>query len=86
MSFNNDGPFGGFYRYICDKGTFHVFRDGLKDAQHSEIPLIGEAFADQNRAFVDAIRSRQAPPVTIKDVLPSMRIISDLSSRVGIGA
>lgn len=29
LSVNNDGPFGGFYRYICDGGTFHVFRDRM---------------------------------------------------------
>ena len=23
LSFNNDGPFGSFFRYICDNGTWH---------------------------------------------------------------
>jgi 2-hydroxy-4-carboxymuconate semialdehyde hemiacetal dehydrogenase len=30
--FNNDGPFGTFFRYICDKGTYLARHDDLFDA------------------------------------------------------
>lgn len=48
MSFNNTGPFGGCYRYNCEGGTFHVFRDELKDHEGRKIPVSGpQAFTAQ---------------------------------------
>ena len=32
MSFNNKGPFGGFYRYIGEEDTFKVYRDDMTDS------------------------------------------------------
>ena len=29
LSFNNDGPLGSFFRYICDNGTYKAFYDDL---------------------------------------------------------
>ena len=31
LSFNNDGPLGTFFRYICDNGTFMARYDDLVD-------------------------------------------------------
>ena len=78
MSFNNRGPFGGFYRYIGDTGTYHVFRDELGDHERSPLLLKGEAFLDQDRAFLAAIRGDSAPAPTPADVLPAMRIIDEI--------
>ena len=33
LSFNNDGPLGSFFRYICDNGTFKAFYDDLSDGK-----------------------------------------------------
>lgn len=85
LSFNNDGPFGGFYRYICDNGTFHVFRDALQNADGDDIVVSGAAFLDQDRAFIGAIR-QQSPALTISDVLPAMKVVSNLSNLAGVGA
>lgn len=84
MSFNNQGRFGGFYRYICNAGTYHVFRDELRDAENNAIPLTGAAFLDQNRAFVAAIKGESGGP-DIASVLPSMRTIAALARQVGDG-
>ena len=75
LSFNNKGPFGGFYRYVGDSGTYHVFRDELQDHDRNPIAVQGAAFADQDRAFIDAVTGRSAPSPTVADVLPCMRII-----------
>jgi len=78
LSFNNQGPFGGFYRYIGDTGTFHVFRDGMTDHEHKSIPLSGAAFVDQNQAFIDAINGDRAVQSSISDLLPAMRVIDHI--------
>ena len=31
LSFNNDGPLGSFFRYICDNGTYKAYYDDLVD-------------------------------------------------------
>ncbi len=33
LSFNNDGPLGSFFRYICDNGTYKAFYDDLSRRQ-----------------------------------------------------
>ena len=33
LSFNNDGPLGTFFRYICDNGTYKAFYDDLERRQ-----------------------------------------------------
>src|SRR5215831_19326304 len=33
MSFNNKGPFGGFYRYIGEEETYKVYRDTMTDSE-----------------------------------------------------
>ncbi len=75
LSFNNDGPFGGFYRYIGAEGTFKAFRDRLSDARDQEIALSGGAFADQDRAFIAAIRDRRVPEASAASCLPAMVLL-----------
>ncbi len=80
LSFNNRGPFGGFYRYIGDSGTFHVFRDALEDHEHQPIPLTGAAFLDQDQAFIDAIKGTQPARSTIHEVMPAMRVLHRINA------
>ncbi len=35
LSFNNDGPLGTFFRYICDNGTYIARYDDLLDGKNS---------------------------------------------------
>ena len=37
MSFNNKGPFGGFYRYIGEEETYKVYRDSMTDSEGKEV-------------------------------------------------
>ena len=39
LSFNNDGPLGRFFRYICDNGTFKAFYDDLSDGKDNKIDV-----------------------------------------------
>src|SRR5437870_3526246 len=39
LSFNNDGPLGTFFRYICDNGTFLARYDDLYDGKEKKIDV-----------------------------------------------
>ena len=39
LSFNNDGPLGTFFRYICDNGTYIARYDDLYDGYDKQIDL-----------------------------------------------
>ena len=43
LSFNNDGPFGTFFRYICEEGTYIARYDDLFDGRSKQIDLSGVA-------------------------------------------
>ena len=62
MSFNNKGPFGGFYRYIGEEETYKVYRDSMTDSEGKEValdPML--AFDRQDVEFVSAIREGREP-------------------------
>ena len=39
LSFNNDGPLGTFFRYICDNGTYLARYDDLFDGKENKIDV-----------------------------------------------
>jgi 2-hydroxy-4-carboxymuconate semialdehyde hemiacetal dehydrogenase len=39
LSFNNDGPLGTFFRYICDNGTYLARYDDLFDGKDNQIDV-----------------------------------------------
>ena len=39
LSFNNDGPLGTFFRYICDNGTYIARYDDLVDGKENKIDV-----------------------------------------------
>jgi len=62
MSFNNKGPFGGFYRYIGEEETYKVYRDSMTGSDGKEVPLDGTAAFDrQDVEFTSAIREGREP-------------------------
>lgn len=78
LSFNHQGPFGGFYRYIGEEDTYHVFRDTIKDGDGAVVALADgatPAFEAQDRAFVDAVRTGTRPECDADAVLPAMRLL-----------
>ena len=78
LSFNHQGPFGGFYRYIGDKGTHPVFRDEIKDGEGAVVALgdrTPPAFEAQDRAFIDALHSGAQPACNAEAVLPALHLL-----------
>ena len=83
LSFNNDGPQGTFFRYICDNGTYIARYDDLFDGKDNKIDLSGVAVSMngielQDREFVAAIREKREPFSSVAQVLPAMETLDRL--------
>ena len=83
LSFNNDGPLGTFFRYICDNGTYIANYDDLTDGKGNKIDLSGVAVSFngielQDREFFAAISEKREPNSSFAQVLPAMRTLDRL--------
>ncbi|HTV99508.1 MAG TPA: Gfo/Idh/MocA family oxidoreductase [Streptosporangiaceae bacterium] len=83
LSFNNDGPLGTFFRYICDNGTYIARYDDLVtgreepiDVSHVDVSTNGIEL--QDREFVAAIREGREPNSSVAQVLPCYRVLRRL--------
>jgi len=83
LSFNNNGPLGTFFRYICDNGTFIANYDDLVDGYQKPIDVTKVAVSMngielQDREFFAAIQEKREPNASIAQVLPAMRTLDRL--------
>jgi 2-hydroxy-4-carboxymuconate semialdehyde hemiacetal dehydrogenase len=83
LSFNNDGPFGTFFRYIGDTGTYVARYDDLFDGYDKAIDVSGVAVSSngielQDREFVAAINEGRQPIASAADVLPCYQVLDQL--------
>lgn len=90
LSFNNDGPFGTFFRYICDKGTFIARYDDLVDGKDqkidvSEVDVSMNGIELQDREFFAAIRERREPNASVGQVVEAMRTLHRLDQCLQAG-
>jgi len=53
LSFNNDGPLGTFFRYICDNGTYLARYDDLYDGRENQIDLSDIAVSNNGIELID---------------------------------
>jgi 2-hydroxy-4-carboxymuconate semialdehyde hemiacetal dehydrogenase len=83
LSFNNDGPLGTFFRYICDNGTYIARYDDLVDGKDAKIDVSKtdvsmNGIELQDREFFTAIREKRQPNASLAQVLPCYQILHDL--------
>lgn len=83
LSFNNDGPFGTFFRYICDKGTYIARYDDLVDGNENPVDLSGVAVSNngielQDREFIAAVKEGREPNSSVAQCLPAMETLNRL--------
>jgi 2-hydroxy-4-carboxymuconate semialdehyde hemiacetal dehydrogenase len=88
LSFNNDGPLGTFFRYICDNGTWTARYDDLVtgreepvDVSHVDVSMNGIEL--QDREFVSAIQEGREPNASVAQVLPCYRVLGELAKQLG---
>ena len=83
LSFNNDGPLGSFFRYICDNGTFIARYDDLVNGKEeaidiSKVAVCMNGIELQDREFFSAIQEGREPNASVSKVLPCYRILHQL--------
>ena len=83
LSFNNDGPLGSFFRYICDKGTYIARYDDLVDGEEnpidvSRVDVSMNGIELQDREFISAIQENREPNSSVAQVLPTMETLDQL--------
>jgi 2-hydroxy-4-carboxymuconate semialdehyde hemiacetal dehydrogenase len=90
LSFNNEGPLGTFFRYICDNGTYIARYDDLVDGKEnpidvSKVDVSMDGIELQDREFFAAIREAREPNASAAQCLTAMetldRIERDLTAR-----
>ena len=87
LSFNNDGPLGTFFRYICDNGTYIARYDDLVDGRDEPIDVSGvdvsmNGIELQDREFIAAIRDAREPEASVARVLPCYRVLDQLEQKL----
>ncbi len=80
LSFNNDGPLGTFFRYICDNGSYIARYDDLFDGKEQPIDVSGvdvsmNGIELQDREFFAAIREGREPNASVQQTIAAMRTL-----------
>jgi 2-hydroxy-4-carboxymuconate semialdehyde hemiacetal dehydrogenase len=87
LSFNNDGPLGTFFRYICDNGTYIARYDDLVDGKEhkidvSTVDVSMNGIELQDREFFAAIAAGREPNASVGKVLPCYRTLHRLDQQL----
>jgi 2-hydroxy-4-carboxymuconate semialdehyde hemiacetal dehydrogenase len=83
LSFNNNGPIGSFFRYICDNGTYRAYYDDLVDGKDNPIDLSKvdvsmDGIELEDREFIAAIKESREPNSSLEQILPCMQVLQKL--------
>lgn len=83
LSFNNDGPLGTFFRYICDEGTYIARYDDLIDGKDnvidvSKVDVSMDGIELQDREFFAAIAEGREPNASVRQCLDAMKTLDRL--------
>ncbi len=81
LSFNNEGPLGTFFRYICDRGTYIARYDDLVDGYEKPIDLSNVAVSANgieliDREFISAISEGREPNASVAQCLTAMQTLN----------
>jgi 2-hydroxy-4-carboxymuconate semialdehyde hemiacetal dehydrogenase len=87
LSFNNDGPFGTFFRYIGDTDTYVARYDDLVNGRDEPIDVSKVAVSMngielQEREFVTAIREGREPNSSLRQVIDCYRVLAALEEQL----
>ncbi|MBT5559617.1 MAG: oxidoreductase, partial [Proteobacteria bacterium] len=87
LSFNNDGPIGTLFRYICDNGTYIARYDDLVNGNEepidvSAVDISMNGIELQDREFIAAIREGREPNSSVAQVLPCYKVLYDLEQQL----
>jgi 2-hydroxy-4-carboxymuconate semialdehyde hemiacetal dehydrogenase len=91
LSFNNKGPLGTFFRYICDNGTYVARYDDLEDGDGNKIDLSQvdvsmNGIELQDREFFAAIRENREPNASVAQCLSAMQVLDRIEKFLHLAA
>ena len=86
LSFNNDGPLGTFFRYICDNGTYIARYDDLVDGKEepidvSNVDISMNGIELQDREFIAAINEGREPNSSVASVFDCYRVLNEVEQQ-----
>ena len=87
LSFNNNGPFGTFFRYIGDTETYVARYDDLFNGREEQIDVSNVAVSMngielQDREFISAIREGREPNSSLRQVIDCYRVLGSLEKQL----
>lgn len=87
LSFNNDGPLGTFFRYICDNGTYIARYDDLVNGKDqlidvSKVDVSMDGIELQDREFIASILEGREARSSVQNVIDCYRILADLEQQL----
>ena len=87
LSFNNEGPLGTFFRYICDNGTYIARYDDLVTGTEAAVDVTKvdvsvNGIELQDREFFAAISAGREPNSSIAQVLPCYEVLHQLEQEL----
>ncbi|MGD9703462.1 MAG: Gfo/Idh/MocA family oxidoreductase [Acidimicrobiia bacterium] len=87
LSFNNDGPFGTFFRYIGDTGTYIARYDDLFTGNDEPVDVSGvdvsmNGIELQDREFLTAISDGREPNSSVATVLPCYEVLDQIERQL----
>lgn len=87
LSFNNEGPLGSYFRYICDNGTYIARYDELVDGNENPIDLTDTAISMngielQDREFFAAIREKRQPNSSVASVIACYHQLHEMEKQL----
>jgi len=87
LSFNNDGPLGTFFRYICDNGAYIARYDDLLDGNErpidvTHVDVSTNGIELQDREFIAAIREGRQPNGAFAEIVPAMRVLDQAEKQL----
>lgn len=87
LSFNNEGPLGTFFRYICNNGTYIARYDDLVTGYEepidvSRVDVSMNGIELQDREFFSAIKEGREPNASVGKVLACYRTLHELEQQL----
>lgn len=87
LSFNNNGPLGTFFRYICDNATYMARYDDLVNGYEeaidvSKVDVSLNGIELQDREFIAAICEGREPNSSVAKVLPCYKVLHELEEKL----
>ena len=87
LSFNNEGPLGTNFRYICDNGTYTAYYDDMKTGTGDVVDVSGidvstNGIELMQREFLSAIAEDREPNGSVQQILATHEVMEKIQQLV----